>query len=103
MDRGAWWATVHGVAKNWTRLSNEVWHRITHRAYKHSQDRVRELKCHIPYDACLRLRLVQDTEDRFLNNTSPHHKLATSYLNNSSRILLREKRKKNKCRPGNSC
>ena len=20
MDRGAWWATVHGVAKNWTRL-----------------------------------------------------------------------------------
>ena len=20
-DRGAWWATVHGVAKNWTRLS----------------------------------------------------------------------------------
>ena len=22
VDRGAWWATVHGVAKNWTRLSN---------------------------------------------------------------------------------
>ena len=22
MDRGAWWATVHGVAKNWTRLSD---------------------------------------------------------------------------------
>ena len=22
MDGGAWWATVHGVAKNWTRLSN---------------------------------------------------------------------------------
>ena len=21
MDRGAWWATVHRVAKNWTRLS----------------------------------------------------------------------------------
>ena len=21
-DRGAWWAKVHGVAKNWTRLSN---------------------------------------------------------------------------------
>ena len=21
MDRGAWWATVHGIAKNWTRLS----------------------------------------------------------------------------------
>ena len=22
MDRGAWWATVHGVAKSWTRLNN---------------------------------------------------------------------------------
>ena len=22
MDRGAWWATVHGVAKSWTRLIN---------------------------------------------------------------------------------
>ena len=22
MDRGALWATVHGVAKNWTQLSN---------------------------------------------------------------------------------
>ena len=33
MDRGVWWATVHGVAKSWTRLSNfcvcipsEGWH-----------------------------------------------------------------------------
>ena len=22
MDRGAWWATVHGVAKSWTGLKN---------------------------------------------------------------------------------
>jgi len=22
MDGGAWWATVHGVAKSWTRLSD---------------------------------------------------------------------------------
>ena len=22
MDGGAWWATVHGIAKSWTRLSN---------------------------------------------------------------------------------
>ena len=22
MDRGAWWATVHGIAKSWTRLRN---------------------------------------------------------------------------------
>ena len=23
MDRGTWWATVHGVTKSWTQLSNE--------------------------------------------------------------------------------
>ena len=26
MDRGAWWATVHGVAKSQTQLSDEVQH-----------------------------------------------------------------------------
>ena len=26
MDTGAWWATVHGVAKNWTLLSNKHTH-----------------------------------------------------------------------------
>jgi len=29
MDRGAWWATVHGVAKSWTRLSGFA-HSLTH-------------------------------------------------------------------------
>ena len=24
MDRGAWWATAHGVAKSWTRLSDKI-------------------------------------------------------------------------------
>ena len=24
MDRGAWWATVHGVAKSWTRPSTHT-------------------------------------------------------------------------------
>ena len=24
MDRGAWWATVHGVAKSWTQLSTDT-------------------------------------------------------------------------------
>ena len=27
MDRGAWWATVHGVTKSRTRLSNRAQHR----------------------------------------------------------------------------
>ena len=26
-DRGAWWATVHGVANSWTRLSMQAQHR----------------------------------------------------------------------------
>ena len=26
MDRGAWWATVHGVAKSWARLSDSHFH-----------------------------------------------------------------------------
>ena len=26
MDRGTWWATVHGVAQSWTRLSNKHFH-----------------------------------------------------------------------------
>ena len=26
MDRGACWATVHGVTKNWTRLSDQAQH-----------------------------------------------------------------------------
>ena len=26
MDRGAWWATVHGIAKSWTQLSNSHTH-----------------------------------------------------------------------------
>ena len=29
MDRGAWWATVHGVAESWTRLSDFT-HSLTH-------------------------------------------------------------------------
>ena len=28
MDRGAWRATVHGVTKSWTRLSNQAQHSI---------------------------------------------------------------------------
>ena len=30
MDRGAWWATVHGVAKSWTRLSDQAHHFLLH-------------------------------------------------------------------------
>ena len=26
MDRGAWWATVHGIERSWTRLSDQHTH-----------------------------------------------------------------------------
>ena len=35
MDRGAWWATVHGVTKSWTQLSM---HTRTH-AHTHTHTR----------------------------------------------------------------
>ena len=28
MDRGAWWATVHGVTQSWTRLKRLITQRI---------------------------------------------------------------------------
>ena len=30
MDRGAWWATVHGVAKSWTQLKRCSAEQLTH-------------------------------------------------------------------------
>ena len=29
MDRGAWWATVHRVTKNWTQLSDKAQHTLS--------------------------------------------------------------------------
>ena len=39
MDRGAWQATVHGVAKSWTQLSNQHFH--FHRTQNSDRDRVK--------------------------------------------------------------
>ena len=36
MDRGSWWATVHGVAKSQTGLSN--YHNSKHAAYAEATD-----------------------------------------------------------------
>ena len=39
IDRGAWWATVHGVAQNWTQLSDFHFHFINVRVnrWKHTK------------------------------------------------------------------
>ena len=34
MDRGAWWATVHGVEKSQTRLSRQAQHRTAQCIYR---------------------------------------------------------------------
>ena len=35
MDRGAWWAIVHGLTKSWTRLSDEPFHTSLNHLNKH--------------------------------------------------------------------
>ena len=42
MDRGAWWATVHGVTKSWTRLNTAH----TVQAYEHTVSQLDELYIH---------------------------------------------------------
>ena len=38
MDSGAWWATVHGIAKSWTRLKRLSEHAHTHtHTHTHTQ------------------------------------------------------------------
>ena len=38
MDRGAWWATVHGVEKSRTRLRDEHTHTHTHMQVSNLKD-----------------------------------------------------------------
>ena len=38
MDRGAWWAVVHGVTKSWTRLSMHIWTHVHIWAHMHKHD-----------------------------------------------------------------
>ena len=50
MDRGAWWATVHEVAKSWTRLSNTQQQQFLHSCplfVKPHMNRCRSLPMHI--------------------------------------------------------
>ena len=47
MDRGAWWATVHGVTKSQTRLSDESTHAHTLLTKLFSQGSIRRKLSHI--------------------------------------------------------
>ena len=55
MDRGAWWATIHRLAKSWTRLNRLKMHKVflLKLGFKSQQDRitwefVRNVKSQIP-------------------------------------------------------
>ena len=48
MDRGAWWAAVHGVAKSWTRLSNFTFTSHFHALEKEMATHSRVLAWRIP-------------------------------------------------------
>ena len=43
MDRGAWWATVHGVAKSWTRLKQLSMHALFTQI-KHKKKQIQKIK-----------------------------------------------------------
>ena len=55
MDRGAWWATVHGVAKNQTRLSDFTYS-LTKVASKYSET---ERDTHTETDSKRRAQLLE--------------------------------------------
>ena len=46
VDRGAWWATVHGVAKNWTQLINWV------HTHTHTVNTLPSFKISLPVSPC---------------------------------------------------
>ena len=54
MDRGAWWATVHGVAKSWTRLSD--WVCMHARAHTHTQRRILVVYSYVKFKNKIKLK-----------------------------------------------
>ena len=86
MDRGAWWATVHAVAKSWTRLSDFT-HSLSHVIYpwllvKTSSLVAQRLKC---------LPGMQETRGRSLDQEDPLGKEMATHSNTLAwRIPWRE-------------
>ena len=65
MDRGAWWATVHEVAKSQTRLS------------KHTQDSIGNYS-HYLVITCSGKEYVKEHVSVYLNHFAVHQKLTLS-------------------------
>ena len=70
MDRGAWWASVPGVAKNWTQLRDYHFHFFSHGKYgrrKHSKSAARA-----PPDGGTKGGSALTSNSSNLASTSPH-------------------------------
>ena len=65
MDRGTWWATVHGVSKSQTRLSNFTFH---------FQSICEQFWASLVAQTVKRLPAMQETRVRFLGREDPLEK-----------------------------
>ena len=68
MDGVAWWATVHGVTKSWTRLSDEHFH--FHNAYEISAKRGCHLICLNAYGflVCFSCNVVPENHTKIISS-----------------------------------
>ena len=63
MDRRAWRATVHGVTKSWTRLSNQAQHSNINQTISHINVQVSDyIKASIVFYGCVARRSTLDRE-----------------------------------------
>ena len=71
MDRGAWWATVHGVAKSWTWLKQLGMHahiKYTIDSYKRLIEKKDSLKNYV-YNICVYTCISQTKKLEVYNNS----------------------------------
>ena len=67
MDRRAWRATVHGVTKSWTRLSNQAQHSNINQTISHINVQVSDyVKVSIVFYGCVARRSTLDREIRLV-------------------------------------
>ena len=64
MDRGAWLATVHRVAKSWTRLSDFTHTHIHRHTHTHRMKRVLEIGCTVMgRELTILIRMIKNHPD----------------------------------------
>ena len=72
MDRAAWWATVHGVAKSQTQLSTHTFYLKDHRLFQSFKKKNVKFYCKIPLNFCLYALGQREPWDKGLIMSLPH-------------------------------